>query len=63
MVLADQTLKESTLNAKLLDLVNGLETPESWRDWWNEHNSELEGLLSRGGRMKNDIRRNVRYFI
>ena len=51
------------MNAKLLDLVNGLETLESWRDWWNEHNSELEGLLSRGGRMKNDIRRNVRYFI
>lgn len=45
-------MDKDTLNAKLLDLVNGLETPESWRDWWNEHNSELEGLLSRGEYLK-----------
>ena len=36
----------------LLDLAEGRETPESWRSWWDEHEPELENLLSRGEFLK-----------
>mgnify|MGYP001027733457 CR=1 FL=1 len=38
-------MNKETLTAKLLDLVEGRETPESWRSWWDEHEPELEALL------------------
>ena len=41
-------MNTESLTAKLLDLVEGRETPESWRSWWDEHEPELETLLSRG---------------
>ena len=40
------------MTAKLLNLVEGWETPESWRGWWDEHEPELETLLSRGEFLK-----------
>ena len=27
-------------------------TPESWREWWNEHEAELESMLNRGEYLK-----------
>ena len=45
-------MNKETLIAKLLDLAEGRETPESWRGWWNEHETELETLLSRGEFLK-----------
>ena len=38
-------MNKESLTAKLLDLVEGRETPESWRNWWDEHEPELEALL------------------
>ena len=43
--------KESMIE-KLLDLVEGRETPESWWSWWEEHEPELEALLNRGEFLK-----------
>lgn len=40
------------LQNKLLDLVEGRETPDSWQNWWNTYASELEHLLSRGELLK-----------
>ena len=40
-------MEHEILTAKLLDLVEGWETPETWRSWWDEHESELETLLNR----------------
>lgn len=45
-------MNKDALTAKLLDLVEGRETPESWRNWWDEHETELEALLSRGEFLK-----------
>lgn len=41
-------MNNAILTAKLLALVEGKETPESWLSWWSDHESELETLLSRG---------------
>ena len=45
-------MNTESLTAKLLDLVEGRETPESWRNWWDEHEPELEALLNRGEFLK-----------
>lgn len=45
-------MKKETLIVKLLDLAEGRETPESWRNWWDEHEPELEVLLKRGEFLK-----------
>lgn len=45
-------MNKESLTAKLLDLAEGRETPETWWSWWNEHESELEALLSRGEFLK-----------
>ena len=45
-------MNTESLTAKLLDLVEGRETPESWRSWWDEHEPGLEALLSRGEFLK-----------
>lgn len=45
-------MNKESLTEKLLDLVEGRETPESWRNWWDEHETELEALLSRGEFLK-----------
>lgn len=56
-------MNNAILTAKLLALVEGKETPESWLSWWSDHESELETLLSRGeflgicqGTSKNSMR-------
>lgn len=41
-------MDSETLTAKLLDLAEGRETPQSWWSWWNGHEPELETLLNRG---------------
>lgn len=33
-------------------MVEGREIPEGWRNWWDEHEPELEALLSRGEFLK-----------
>lgn len=38
-------MDNETLIAKLLELAEGRESPESWRDWWDRHESKLETLL------------------
>ena len=45
-------MDKEALTAKLLDLVEGRETPETWWSWWDEHEPELETLLSRGEFLK-----------
>ena len=45
-------MNKESLTVKLLDLVEGRETPETWRSWWDEHEPELEALLSRGEFLK-----------
>ena len=45
-------MDKETLISKLLDLAEGRETPESWREWWNEHEAELESMLNRGEYLK-----------
>ena len=45
-------MNNETLIEKLLDLVEGRETPETWRSWWDEHEPELEALLNRGEFLK-----------
>ena len=45
-------MNSEVLAIKLLDLAEGRETPESWRSWWDEHESELETLLNRGEFLK-----------
>ena len=45
-------MNKESLTEKLLDLVEGRETPETWRSWWDEHEPELEALLSRGEFLK-----------
>ena len=41
-------MNKESLTEKLLDLAEGRETPETWQNWWDEHETELEALLSRG---------------
>ena len=50
-------MNKESLTEKLLDLVEGRETPETWRNWWDEHETELEALLSRGEFLKLKPRR------
>ena len=45
-------MDKESLTEKLLDLVEGRETPETWRNWWDEHEPELEALLSWGEFLK-----------
>ena len=45
-------MDKETLITKLLDLTEGRETPESWKRWWDNHESELEALLSHGEFLK-----------
>ena len=45
-------MNKESLTEKLLDLVEGRETPETWRSWWDEHETESEALLSRGEFLK-----------
>ena len=45
-------MDKEILTAKLLDLVEGRETPETWWSWWDEHEPELETLLNRGEFLK-----------
>ena len=45
-------MNRESLTEKLLDLVEGRETPETWWSWWDEHETELEALLSRGEFLK-----------
>lgn len=45
-------MNKETLTAKLVDLVEGRETPESWKNWWNEHELEVETLLNPGEFLK-----------
>ena len=45
-------MDKETLITKLLDLAKGRETPESWREWWNEREAELENMLNRGEYLK-----------
>ncbi|OUN39194.1 SMI1/KNR4 family protein [Faecalibacterium sp. An77] len=45
-------MNKDSLTAELLDLVEGRESPETWRGWWDEHEPELEALLSRGEFLK-----------
>ena len=40
-------MNKESLTIKLLDLVEGRETPETWWSWWDEHETELETLLDR----------------
>lgn len=45
-------MNKELLIVKLLDLVEGHDPPESWRRWWNDHEAELESMLSRGEYLK-----------
>lgn len=45
-------LNELTINEKLLSLVEGKETPDSWQNWWLKNEYELEKVLSRGEFLK-----------
>ena len=45
-------MDKESLTEKLLDLVEGRETPETWRNWWDKHETELEALLNRGEFLK-----------
>ena len=45
-------IDKKTLIAKLIDLAEGRETPETWRNWRDEHEPELETLLNRGEFLK-----------
>ena len=45
-------MDSEVLTVKLLDLAEGRETPETWRNWWDEHEPELEALLNRGEFLK-----------
>lgn len=45
-------MNKELLTVKLLDLVEGRETPATWRSWWNEHEPELKALLNRGEFLK-----------
>lgn len=45
-------MNKEVLTEKNLDLTEGRETPESWREWWNEHEKEPESLLNCGEYLK-----------
>ena len=40
-------MDKESLTEKLLDLVEGRETPETWQNWWDEHETELEAQIGR----------------
>ena len=40
-------MNSAILTAKLLALVEGKETPESWLSWWSDHESQLETGVGR----------------
>ena len=40
-------MDKESLTEKLQDLAEGRETPETWKNWWDEHEPELEALLGR----------------
>ena len=50
-------MNSEVLTIKLLDLVEGRETPETWQNWWDEHEAELETLLGRQDFLKLKPRR------
>ena len=50
-------MTKESVTEKLLDLVEGRESPETWQSWWDEHEPELEALLSRGEFLKLKPRR------
>ena len=50
-------MNKESVTEKLLDLVEGRESPETWQSWWDEHEPELEALLSRGEFLKLKPRR------
>ena len=50
-------MDKESLTAKLLDLAEGRETPETWWSWWDEHEAEVETLLDRGEFLKLKPRR------
>ena len=41
-------MNKESLTEKLLDLVEGRETPETWSSWWDEHETELESPAESG---------------
>ena len=41
-------MKKETLIVKLLDLAEGRETPESWRNWWDEHEPGARSSIETG---------------
>lgn len=45
-------MNDEIFNKKLLDLAEGRETPESWRNWWHDHEAELKSLLNPGEFLK-----------
>ena len=45
-------MDKETLITKLLDLTEGRETPESWKRWWDNHEPEMEALISHGEFLK-----------
>ena len=50
-------MNKEALTVKLLGLVEGRETPETWWSWWDEHEAELETLLGRQDFLKLKPRR------
>ena len=50
-------MNKESLTAKLLDLAEGRETPETWWSWWDQHEAEVETLLDRGEFLKLKPRR------
>ncbi len=45
-------MDQPALFSKCLSLVEGRESPESWWDWWNEYETEVEKLLNHGEFLK-----------
>lgn len=45
-------MDKETLMAKLVDLAEGREIPESWWGWWNKHESEMQTLPNEGEFLK-----------
>ena len=45
-------MNKESLTEKLLNVVEGRETPETRRNWWDEEETKLEALLNRGEYLK-----------
>ena len=41
-------MEKDELTARLADLAQGKDTPESWQQWWDEHKEQTASLLSPG---------------